>query len=123
MPVYFDYFLLNRRSIEPPVAERLTGRRRGRDEKRRRRRRVMGSVAMDSDYGVPRELSALQKARALYRPDLPPCLQVTCPSYPKPTAAAAVTTLPSITDHAVLVRLSPPAGQIHPVDGGSGGSH
>uniref|UniRef100_A0A0E0PX70 Pyrophosphate--fructose 6-phosphate 1-phosphotransferase subunit alpha n=1 Tax=Oryza rufipogon TaxID=4529 RepID=A0A0E0PX70_ORYRU len=37
----------------------------------------MGSVAMDSDYGVPRELSALQKARALYRPDLPPCLQGT----------------------------------------------
>ncbi|XP_040380770.1 pyrophosphate--fructose 6-phosphate 1-phosphotransferase subunit alpha-like isoform X2 [Oryza brachyantha] len=36
----------------------------------------MGSVAMDSDYGVPRELSALQKARALYRPGLPPCLQV-----------------------------------------------
>nr|BAD33246.1 putative Pyrophosphate--fructose 6-phosphate 1-phosphotransferase alpha subunit [Oryza sativa Japonica Group] len=32
---------------------------------------------MDSDYGVPRELSALQKARALYRPDLPPCLQGT----------------------------------------------
>uniref|UniRef100_A0A0D9WPV9 Pyrophosphate--fructose 6-phosphate 1-phosphotransferase subunit alpha n=1 Tax=Leersia perrieri TaxID=77586 RepID=A0A0D9WPV9_9ORYZ len=37
----------------------------------------MGSVAMDSDYGVPRELSTLQKARALYRPDLPPCLQGT----------------------------------------------
>ncbi|KAL5199527.1 hypothetical protein ABZP36_020730 [Zizania latifolia] len=32
---------------------------------------------MDSDYGVPRELSALQKDRALYRPDLPPCLQGT----------------------------------------------
>ncbi|URE15841.1 pyrophosphate--fructose 6-phosphate 1-phosphotransferase [Musa troglodytarum] len=31
---------------------------------------------MDSDYGVPRELSDLQKQRALYRPGLPPCLQV-----------------------------------------------
>ncbi|XP_020090695.1 pyrophosphate--fructose 6-phosphate 1-phosphotransferase subunit alpha isoform X2 [Ananas comosus] len=32
---------------------------------------------MDSDYGVPRELSDLQKTRALYRPELPPCLQGT----------------------------------------------
>uniref|UniRef100_A0A6V7QWF8 Pyrophosphate--fructose 6-phosphate 1-phosphotransferase subunit alpha n=1 Tax=Ananas comosus var. bracteatus TaxID=296719 RepID=A0A6V7QWF8_ANACO len=32
---------------------------------------------MDSDYGVPRELSALQKKRALYQPELPPCLQGT----------------------------------------------
>ncbi|URE15842.1 pyrophosphate--fructose 6-phosphate 1-phosphotransferase [Musa troglodytarum] len=32
---------------------------------------------MDSDYGVPRELSDLQKQRALYRPGLPPCLQGT----------------------------------------------
>ncbi|PKA47341.1 Pyrophosphate--fructose 6-phosphate 1-phosphotransferase subunit alpha [Apostasia shenzhenica] len=31
---------------------------------------------MDSDYGLPRELSDLQKERALYQPDLPPCLQV-----------------------------------------------
>ncbi|TKW21243.1 hypothetical protein SEVIR_4G172600v4 [Setaria viridis] len=38
---------------------------------------AMGSVAMDSDYGVPRELSSLQKARALYQPELPPCLQGT----------------------------------------------
>ncbi|KAJ0988118.1 hypothetical protein J5N97_006474 [Dioscorea zingiberensis] len=30
---------------------------------------------MDSDYGVPRELSDLQKKRALYHPELPPCLQ------------------------------------------------
>ncbi|CAL5038346.1 unnamed protein product [Urochloa decumbens] len=37
----------------------------------------MGSVAMDSDYGAPRELSPLQKARALYQPELPPCLQGT----------------------------------------------
>ncbi|RLM56306.1 pyrophosphate--fructose 6-phosphate 1-phosphotransferase subunit alpha-like [Panicum miliaceum] len=36
----------------------------------------MGSVAMDSDYGAPRELSALQRARALYQPELPPCLQM-----------------------------------------------
>ncbi|XP_020399690.1 pyrophosphate--fructose 6-phosphate 1-phosphotransferase subunit alpha isoform X2 [Zea mays] len=35
----------------------------------------MGSVAMDADYGAPRELSPLQKARALYRPETPPCLQ------------------------------------------------
>ncbi|CAD6339448.1 unnamed protein product [Miscanthus lutarioriparius] len=37
----------------------------------------MGSVAMDSDYGTPRELSPLQKACALYRPEPPPCLQGT----------------------------------------------
>ncbi|KAM0858476.1 hypothetical protein ACQ4PT_047797 [Festuca glaucescens] len=37
----------------------------------------MGSVAMDSDYGATRELSSLQKQRALYRPALPPCLQGT----------------------------------------------
>ncbi|XP_068647417.1 pyrophosphate--fructose 6-phosphate 1-phosphotransferase subunit alpha [Aristolochia californica] len=32
---------------------------------------------MDSDYGVPRELSDLQKHRTLYQPVLPPCLQGT----------------------------------------------
>uniref|UniRef100_A0A0D9VK63 Phosphofructokinase domain-containing protein n=1 Tax=Leersia perrieri TaxID=77586 RepID=A0A0D9VK63_9ORYZ len=32
---------------------------------------------MDSDYGVPRELSEVQKKRALYQPELPPCLQGT----------------------------------------------
>lgn len=32
---------------------------------------------MDSDYGVPRELSELQKKRAEYHPELPPCLQGT----------------------------------------------
>ncbi|XP_008802157.1 pyrophosphate--fructose 6-phosphate 1-phosphotransferase subunit alpha-like [Phoenix dactylifera] len=32
---------------------------------------------MDSAYGVPRELSGLQKQRALYQPGLPPCLQDT----------------------------------------------
>ncbi|KVI07575.1 Phosphofructokinase domain-containing protein [Cynara cardunculus var. scolymus] len=32
---------------------------------------------MDSDYGVPRELSDLQKNRSLYKPELPPCLQGT----------------------------------------------
>uniref|UniRef100_A0ACD5ZUB5 Uncharacterized protein n=1 Tax=Avena sativa TaxID=4498 RepID=A0ACD5ZUB5_AVESA len=37
----------------------------------------MGSVAMDSDYGAARELSSLQKQRALYLPTLPPCLQGT----------------------------------------------
>ncbi|GJM99883.1 hypothetical protein PR202_ga17022 [Eleusine coracana subsp. coracana] len=37
----------------------------------------MGSVAVDSDYGAARELSPLQKARALYNPELPPCLQGT----------------------------------------------
>lgn len=31
---------------------------------------------MDSDYGVPRELSDLQKLRSQYQPQLPPCLQV-----------------------------------------------
>ncbi|KAI5660865.1 hypothetical protein M9H77_20188 [Catharanthus roseus] len=32
---------------------------------------------MDSDYGIPRELSDLQKLRAQYKPELPPCLQGT----------------------------------------------
>ncbi|CAN1315775.1 Pyrophosphate--fructose 6-phosphate 1-phosphotransferase subunit alpha [Linum perenne] len=32
---------------------------------------------MDSDFGIARELSALQKARSLYLPEVPPCLQGT----------------------------------------------
>nr|APR64352.1 pyrophosphate-dependent phosphofructokinasealpha subunit family protein [Populus tomentosa] len=32
---------------------------------------------MDSDFGIPRELSDLQKLRSLYQPELPPCLQGT----------------------------------------------
>lgn len=32
---------------------------------------------MDSDYGIPRELSDLQKLRSTYQPILPPCLQGT----------------------------------------------
>ncbi|XP_010061240.2 pyrophosphate--fructose 6-phosphate 1-phosphotransferase subunit alpha [Eucalyptus grandis] len=32
---------------------------------------------MESDYGIPRELSDLQKHRSLYQPELPPCLQGT----------------------------------------------
>ncbi|KAK9063992.1 hypothetical protein SSX86_017864 [Deinandra increscens subsp. villosa] len=32
---------------------------------------------MDSDYGLPRELSHLQHARSLYKPHLPPCLEGT----------------------------------------------
>ncbi|KAH9618275.1 hypothetical protein KSS87_004444 [Heliosperma pusillum] len=32
---------------------------------------------MDSDFGIPRELSDLQKQRSLYHPELPPCLQGT----------------------------------------------
>uniref|UniRef100_A0A5B7B7M3 Pyrophosphate--fructose 6-phosphate 1-phosphotransferase subunit alpha n=1 Tax=Davidia involucrata TaxID=16924 RepID=A0A5B7B7M3_DAVIN len=32
---------------------------------------------MDSDFGIPRELSDLQKLRSLYQTDLPPCLQGT----------------------------------------------
>ncbi|EXB56254.1 Pyrophosphate--fructose 6-phosphate 1-phosphotransferase subunit alpha [Morus notabilis] len=32
---------------------------------------------MDSDYGIPRELSDLQKLRSLYQPVLPPCLEGT----------------------------------------------
>ncbi|KAK3014327.1 hypothetical protein RJ639_008920 [Escallonia herrerae] len=32
---------------------------------------------MDSDFGIPRELSDLQKLRSLYEPELPPCLQGT----------------------------------------------
>ncbi|KAL9445656.1 hypothetical protein AB3S75_013525 [Citrus x aurantiifolia] len=32
---------------------------------------------MDSDFGIPRELSGLQQLRSLYQPELPPCLQGT----------------------------------------------
>ncbi|KAK1306576.1 Pyrophosphate--fructose 6-phosphate 1-phosphotransferase subunit alpha [Acorus calamus] len=32
---------------------------------------------MDSDFGISRELSDLQKQRSLYKPELPPCLQGT----------------------------------------------
>ncbi|KAI3956788.1 hypothetical protein MKW92_003932 [Papaver armeniacum] len=32
---------------------------------------------MDSDFGIPRELSDLQKHRSTYQPELPPCLQGT----------------------------------------------
>ncbi|KAJ6731244.1 PYROPHOSPHATE--FRUCTOSE 6-PHOSPHATE 1-PHOSPHOTRANSFERASE [Salix viminalis] len=32
---------------------------------------------MDSDFGIPRELSDLQKLRSLYLPEVPPCLQGT----------------------------------------------
>ncbi|CAI9762976.1 unnamed protein product [Fraxinus pennsylvanica] len=32
---------------------------------------------MDSDFGIPRELSDLQKLRSQYQPQLPPCLQGT----------------------------------------------
>ncbi|WOK95312.1 pyrophosphate--fructose 6-phosphate 1-phosphotransferase subunit alpha-like [Canna indica] len=32
---------------------------------------------MESDFGIPRELSELQKKRAEYHPELPPCLQGT----------------------------------------------
>ncbi|KAL8218358.1 hypothetical protein R6Q57_021731 [Mikania cordata] len=32
---------------------------------------------MESDYGLPRQLSHLQHARSLYRPQLPPCLEGT----------------------------------------------
>ncbi|KAG9134234.1 hypothetical protein Leryth_019178 [Lithospermum erythrorhizon] len=32
---------------------------------------------MDSDFGIARELSDLQKLRSLYQPELPPCLQGT----------------------------------------------
>ncbi|RRT84215.1 hypothetical protein BHE74_00007501 [Ensete ventricosum] len=35
---------------------------------------------MDSDFRVPRELSELQKKRAQYHPELPPCLQVSSSS-------------------------------------------
>jgi diphosphate-dependent phosphofructokinase len=39
---------------------------------------------MDSDYGVPRELSEVQKKRALYQPEVPPCLQVRTAAAPAP---------------------------------------
>ncbi|KAL0432817.1 UNVERIFIED_CONTAM: Pyrophosphate--fructose 6-phosphate 1-phosphotransferase subunit alpha [Sesamum latifolium] len=34
---------------------------------------------MDSDFGIPRELSDLQKLRSQYQPELPPCLQFIFP--------------------------------------------
>ncbi|KAJ7005556.1 pyrophosphate--fructose 6-phosphate 1-phosphotransferase subunit alpha-like [Populus alba x Populus x berolinensis] len=39
--------------------------------------RRKGQRGMDSDFGIPRELSDLQKLRSLYQPGLPPCLQGT----------------------------------------------
>jgi hypothetical protein len=44
---------------------------------------------MDSDYGVPRELSEVQQKRTLYQPELPPCLQVTRRASPlSPTSSS-----------------------------------
>jgi len=34
---------------------------------------------MNADLGSPRELTGLQRRRALYQPDLPPCLEVSMP--------------------------------------------
>lgn len=31
---------------------------------------------MNADLGAPRELAGLQRRRAMYQPELPPCLQV-----------------------------------------------
>jgi pyrophosphate--fructose-6-phosphate 1-phosphotransferase len=44
---------------------------------------------MDSDFGVPRELSDLQKLRSQYQPELPPCLQGTTVRVEFGDAAAA----------------------------------
>ncbi|KAK7852535.1 pyrophosphate--fructose 6-phosphate 1-phosphotransferase subunit alpha [Quercus suber] len=44
---------------------------------------------MDSDYGIPRELSDLQQLRSLYQPELPPCLQGTTVRVEFGDAAAA----------------------------------
>lgn len=49
-------------------------------------------AVMDSDYGIPRELSDLQKLRALYQPTLPPCLQVF--THSKPNSFSALLVLP-----------------------------
>jgi hypothetical protein len=46
---------------------------------------------MDSDYGVPRELSEVQKKRTLYQPELPPCLQVTRRASPVSVTATPFT--------------------------------
>lgn len=37
---------------------------------------IAATQTMDADYGIPRELSDLQKLRSQYQPELPPCLQV-----------------------------------------------
>lgn len=63
---------------------------------------------MDSDYGVPRELSEVQKKRALYQPEVPPCLQVR-------------TALPIATDSLHCLRHCVPCGLLAP-DLFSGGS-
>ncbi|KAG0514179.1 hypothetical protein BDA96_10G168300 [Sorghum bicolor] len=60
----------------------------------------MGSVAMDSDYGAPRELSPLQKARALYRPEPPPCLQGTTVTVEYGDAAIAADNDAHVISHA-----------------------
>ncbi|KAK7310360.1 hypothetical protein RJT34_07824 [Clitoria ternatea] len=54
---------------------------------------------MDSDYGIPRELSDLQKIRSLYQPELPPCLQGTTVrvEFGDATTTADPTDAPSIS--------------------------
>ncbi|KAK1259681.1 Pyrophosphate--fructose 6-phosphate 1-phosphotransferase subunit alpha [Acorus gramineus] len=52
-------------------------RERQRESREDRRRQDTTIRSMDSDFGISRELSDLQKQRSLYKPELPPCLQGT----------------------------------------------
>ncbi|XP_042406066.1 pyrophosphate--fructose 6-phosphate 1-phosphotransferase subunit alpha-like [Zingiber officinale] len=60
----------------PFVASIITGEAAARRQAKRRDAKSRWGM-MDSDYGLPRELSDLQMHRALYQPELPPCLQGT----------------------------------------------
>lgn len=53
---------------------------------------------MDADYGIPRELSDLQKLRSHYHPELPPCLQVQLFYFSTPFARS------NLLDHTVFYR-------------------
>ena len=80
---------------------------------------------MDSDYGVPRELSEVQKNRTLYQPEVPPCLQVRAASSPITTATASAST-PACQICVTAIREAPdPAlfsGRIGPVGAWANGS-
>ncbi|KAG6499351.1 hypothetical protein ZIOFF_039117 [Zingiber officinale] len=66
-----------RRKVNLPfVASIITGEAAARRQAKRRDAKSRWGM-MDSDYGLPRELSDLQMHRALYQPELPPCLQGT----------------------------------------------
>ncbi|PNT75991.1 pyrophosphate--fructose 6-phosphate 1-phosphotransferase subunit alpha isoform X2 [Brachypodium distachyon] len=75
----------------------------------------MGSTAVNSDYGATRELSALQKERALYRPELPPTNLRSLPTFGRAESPGSIGSAPPrhmpcpIPCHSALIS---PAGSI-----------